>query len=94
MVDAPHERADEAAGHPGCRRRGRRRRGDCRGRCIREDEQGLMGENRRSAALATLCLVLFLTFLDITIVSVALAGIQTELRPACPPCSGSWARTR
>ena len=38
-----------------------------------------MGENRRSAALATLCLVLFLTFLDITIVSVALAGIQTEL---------------
>lgn len=39
-----------------------------------------MGENQRSAALATLCLVLFLTFLDITIVSVALAGIQTELR--------------
>jgi EmrB/QacA subfamily drug resistance transporter len=38
-----------------------------------------MGENRQSAALATLCLVLFLTFLDITIVSVALAGIQTQL---------------
>ena len=33
----------------------------------------------RPAALATLCLVLFLTFLDITIVSVALAGIQTQL---------------
>ncbi len=34
---------------------------------------------RRRLALATLCVVLFLTFLDITIVSVALAGIQTEL---------------
>ncbi len=39
----------------------------------------LLSENSRSAALATLCLVLFLTFLDITIVSVALAGIQTQL---------------
>ncbi len=39
----------------------------------------LLSENSQSAALATLCLVLFLTFLDITIVSVALAGIQTEL---------------
>jgi EmrB/QacA subfamily drug resistance transporter len=37
------------------------------------------GENKRSAALATLCLVLFLTFLDTTIVSVALASIQTTL---------------
>jgi EmrB/QacA subfamily drug resistance transporter len=35
--------------------------------------------NRRSAALATLCLVLFLTFLDTTIVSVALSSIQTTL---------------
>lgn len=34
---------------------------------------------RRPIALATLCTVLFLTFLDITIVSVALAGIQTQL---------------
>ena len=34
----------------------------------------------RSLALATLCGVLFLTFLDITIVSVALAGIQAELK--------------
>jgi EmrB/QacA subfamily drug resistance transporter len=33
----------------------------------------------RPLALTTLCLVLFLTFLDITIVSVALSGIQTEL---------------
>ncbi|HEX9031127.1 MAG TPA: MFS transporter [Streptosporangiaceae bacterium] len=32
-----------------------------------------------SLALATLCIVLFLTFLDITIVSVALAGIQSQL---------------
>ena len=30
-------------------------------------------------ALATLCTVLFLTFLDTTIVSVALASIQTKL---------------
>jgi EmrB/QacA subfamily drug resistance transporter len=34
---------------------------------------------RRPAALATLCTVLFLTFLDTTIVSVALASIQTTL---------------
>ncbi|HWF81619.1 MAG TPA: MFS transporter [Streptosporangiaceae bacterium] len=34
---------------------------------------------RRSIALATLCTVLFLTFLDTTIVSVALASIQTTL---------------
>jgi EmrB/QacA subfamily drug resistance transporter len=34
---------------------------------------------RRSVALATLCTVLFLTFLDTTIVSVALANIQTTL---------------
>ena len=40
----------------------------------------LLSENSQSAALATLCLVLFLTFLDITIVSVALAGIQTQLK--------------
>ena len=33
----------------------------------------------RSVALATLCVVLFLTFLDTTIVSVALADIQTTL---------------
>ena len=40
----------------------------------------LLSENSQSAALATLCLVLFLTFLDITIVSVALAGIQDQLK--------------
>src|SRR5271155_1967545 len=34
---------------------------------------------RRSIALATLCTVLFLTFLDTTIVSVALASIQNTL---------------
>jgi EmrB/QacA subfamily drug resistance transporter len=33
----------------------------------------------RAAALAALCAILFLTFLDNTIVSVALAGIQTSL---------------
>src|SRR5215470_979763 len=35
---------------------------------------------RRPLALATLCSVLFITFLDITIVSVALSGIQTDLK--------------
>jgi EmrB/QacA subfamily drug resistance transporter len=43
-----------------------------------------MGESgivirRRPVALATLCTVLFLTFFDITVVSVALSGIQTQL---------------
>src|SRR5579884_4034350 len=33
----------------------------------------------RAAALAAVCAVLFLTFLDNTIVSVALAGLQTSL---------------
>jgi EmrB/QacA subfamily drug resistance transporter len=41
-------------------------------------ESGIM-IHRRPLALATLCAVLFITFLDITIVSVALAGIQTQL---------------
>ncbi len=36
-------------------------------------------DRRQPLALATLCTVLFLTFLDTTIVSVALASIQTEL---------------
>ncbi|MGN6790895.1 MAG: MFS transporter [Streptosporangiaceae bacterium] len=78
MVDAPHERADEAAGIPAVGA------ADAEGASASaaahpQDEPEVMGENRQSAALATLCLVLFLTFLDITIVSVALAGIQTEL---------------
>jgi hypothetical protein len=33
----------------------------------------------REAALAALCAILFLTFLDNTIVSVALADVQTSL---------------
>src|SRR5215470_7345812 len=41
-------------------------------------ESGILIRHR-PLALATLCAVLFITFLDITIVSVALAGIQTEL---------------
>src|SRR5215470_20446620 len=51
----------------------------------RADERGTaVGESgilirHRPLALATLCAVLFITFLDITIVSVALAGIQTQL---------------
>jgi EmrB/QacA subfamily drug resistance transporter len=65
MVDAPGERAGDAAAASTVLDRG--------------EQQGIMGENHRSAALATLCLVLFLTVLDITIVSVALADIQTQL---------------
>ena len=38
----------------------------------------------RSAALAAVCAVLFLTFLDNTIVSVALADIQTSLKAGVP----------
>jgi len=38
------------------------------------------GRHARAAALAALCAILFLTFLDNTIVSVALAGIQGDLR--------------
>src|SRR5271155_656529 len=41
-------------------------------------EEGL-GSPAQAVALATLCLVLFLTFLDNTIVSVALANIQGGL---------------
>jgi EmrB/QacA subfamily drug resistance transporter len=79
MVDAPRERADEAAGFAAAGAPAAE--SAVASAALHDgDEQGLMGENRRSAALATLCLVLFLTFLDITIVSVALAGIQTELR--------------
>jgi len=49
-----------------------------------EDLGAAVGESgilirHRPLALATLCAVLFITFLDITIVSVALAGIQTQL---------------
>jgi EmrB/QacA subfamily drug resistance transporter len=39
----------------------------------------LMTDARRNTALATVCAVLFLTFLDTTIVSVVLAGIQQDL---------------
>lgn len=77
MVDAPRERADAAAGIPAVAAAASD--GQAVSAVLAGAEQGIMGENRRSAALATLCLVLFLTFLDITIVSVALAGIQTQL---------------
>jgi EmrB/QacA subfamily drug resistance transporter len=54
------------------------------------------GLHRRPIALATLCLVLFLTFVDITIVSVALAGIHSELRTSVSALQwvvGSYALT-
>ncbi len=76
MADAPPEQAGASGSHgagavsaPG----------GAAGASLRSVGQPITSENRRSAALATLCLVLFLTFLDITIVSVALAGIQTQL---------------
>ena len=44
---------------------------------------------RRPLALASLCTVLFLTFLDNTVVSVALASIQSRTCTAeSPRCSG------
>jgi len=42
-------------------------------------KQGGLGSRAQSAALATLCAVLFLTFLDNTVVSVGLADVQSSL---------------
>lgn len=44
-----------------------------------EIRKGGLGSPAQAAALATLCVVLFLTFLDNTVVSVGLANIQTSL---------------
>jgi EmrB/QacA subfamily drug resistance transporter len=44
-----------------------------------EVRAGGLGSPAQAAALATLCFVLFLTFLDNTVVSVGLANIQTTL---------------
>jgi MFS family permease len=40
---------------------------------------GMLTSRRRPLALASLCTLLFLTFLDNTVVSVALASIQSDL---------------
>jgi len=42
-------------------------------------EKGGLGSPAQAVALATLCVVLFLTFLDNTVVSVGLANIQSDL---------------
>jgi EmrB/QacA subfamily drug resistance transporter len=42
-------------------------------------EAGVLASRRRPLALACLCTLLFLTFLDNTVVSVALASIQSDL---------------
>jgi EmrB/QacA subfamily drug resistance transporter len=42
-------------------------------------ESGMLASRRRPLALACLCTLLFLTFLDNTVVSVALASIQSDL---------------
>src|SRR5260370_11495235 len=78
MAEAPGEQADGAAGIPAVAEPSEGQ--VAHAALYQRAEQAIVSENRRSAALATLCLVLFLTFLDITIVSVALAGIQTQLR--------------
>ncbi|MGH8979565.1 MAG: MFS transporter [Acidimicrobiales bacterium] len=44
-----------------------------------EARHGWLGSPAQAAALATLCVVLFLTFLDNTVVSVGLANIQSSL---------------
>ena len=44
-----------------------------------EVRKGGLGSRAQSVALATLCAVLFLTFLDNTIVSVGLANVQSDL---------------
>ena len=44
-----------------------------------EGEAAAVRHGGRSLALAVLCVVLFLTFLDNTIVSVALGNVQTQL---------------
>ncbi len=77
MAEAPREHTDGAAGVPAVAEASDGQVGHAA--LYQRGEQAIVSENRRSAALATLCLVLFLTFLDITIVSVALAGLQTQL---------------
>ena len=42
-------------------------------------KQGGLGSGAQALALATLCGVLFLTFLDNTVVSVGLANVQSDL---------------
>jgi EmrB/QacA subfamily drug resistance transporter len=42
-------------------------------------KEGGLGSRAQSVALATLCIVLFLTFLDNTVVSVGLADVQSSL---------------
>src|SRR5580658_8535317 len=44
-----------------------------------EVRRGGLGSSAQKAALATLCAVLFLTFLDNTVVSVGLANVQSTL---------------
>ncbi len=48
-------------------------------RHVFETRTGGLGSSAQAAALATLCFVLFLTFLDNTVVSVGLANIQSTL---------------
>ena len=53
------------------------------------DRRGVVPRGGLGLALATLCTLLFLTFLDNTVVSVALGDIQTSLQ--CRPGSGLMA---
>jgi hypothetical protein len=51
-------------------------------------------DGRQPLALAVLMVVLFLAFLDNTVVSVALDSVQSDLHAGSPPCNGWSARTR
>jgi EmrB/QacA subfamily drug resistance transporter len=47
---------------------------------VTADQEAVPRHGGRSLALAVLCTILFLTFLDNTVVSVALGSVQTDLR--------------
>ena len=52
------------------------------------DQQGIVGRGGQSLALAALCTLLFLTFLDNTVVSVALGDIYSD--PGASPTELQW----
>ena len=55
----------------------------------RHSGEGAVDRGGRHLALATLCALLFLTFLDNTVVSVTLGNVQSTLHAGSPTCSGS-----
>ena len=55
---------------------------------VSSGQPGIVARGGRSLALATLCTLLFLTFLDNTVVSVALGDIYTD--PGASPTELQW----